>query len=465
MARPLLVGDIIRTAAVRTPSRVAAWHGDRSITFAESAARSHAIAQALLAAGVGRGDRVVWIADTCLDAVDVHFGTALIGAIFTPVNPRAPAAEIDRIVAHADPALVLGDAAAGRMPLEALLAGHDGRIRALPDVVETDAQVMYYTSGTTGDPKGCLLSHRTQRIRIGVGSHWPVPPTVAMFPQFHMAGWTKALRWWLQSSAIVYVDRAEAELLIEAIDRHRCDTLRAIPAVWRRIVEADRGGRDLSCLRHVETGTSMVTPELLGLIRGAFPHAEFSIAYGSTEAGSVCTLGPDDVDRKPGSVGLPVPGVTIEAGLNGEMLVASPTIFDGYFRNEAATAAAFERGFFRTGDLATIDGEGYRSIVGRAGDLIRSGGEWVSPAEVESVLQAHPAVADAAVIGAVDGDWGEVVTAFVVARGGAEVTLEMLRSHCAATLATHKHPRRLRLVDVLPRTPATGQIQRRLLDA
>jgi fatty-acyl-CoA synthase len=463
--RQLLVGDIIKTAALRTPRRVAAWHGDRSITFAEAAAASESVAQALLALGLGRGDRVVWIAENCLEAIAVHFATAHIGAIFTPLNPKAPPAEIERLTAHADPALILGDRASGRMTLAELLARRPSSTRAHPIVHEDDPQVMHYTSGTTGDPKGCLLTHRVQRVRTGAGSHWPVAPTVVMFPQFHMAGWARALWWWLQSSAVVYVDRAEAALLIDAVARHRVAIMYCIPAVWRRIVEADRSAHDLSCLRFVETGTSMVTPELLGLIRGAFPGVRISIAYGSTEAGSVCTLGPDDIDRKPGSVGLPVPGVTIEQGANGEMLVAGPTVFSGYFRNEQATSRAFERGFFRTGDLAQVDEEGYRSVIGRAGDLIRSGGEWVSPAEVESALQSHPAVADAAVVGAVDGDWGQIVTAYVVARPGHQPTLEMLRAHCALTLAPHKHPRRLKLIDALPRTPATGQIQRRLLEA
>ncbi len=461
----LLVGDIIRTAAIRTPRRIAAWHGNRSFTFAEASAKSDEVAQALLAAGVGRGDRVAWIADNCLDAIVVHFGTAHIGAVFTPLNPKAPPSETERLVMHADPAIVLGDCASGRMTLSELLARYPARGRALPSVHEDDAQVMHYTSGTTGNPKGCLLSHRVQRIRMGAGSHWPVPPTVVMFPQFHMAGWARALLWWLQSSAVIYVDRAETGLLIDAVARHRVSTMYCIPAVWRRIVEADRRGYDLSCLRFVETGTSMVTSELLGLIRGAFPGAQISIAYGSSEAGSVCTLGPDDIDRKPGSVGLPVPGVAIEEGANGEMLVSSPMVFSSYFRDEAATSRAFERGFFRTGDLAQMDAEGYRSVIGRAGDLIRSGGEWVSPAEVESVLQSHPAIADAAVLGTVDGDWGQIVTAYVVARAGHQVTLDSLRAHCASSLAPHKHPRRLKLVDVLPRTPATGQIQRRLLEA
>ena len=163
---------------------------------------SEAVAQALLGAGVGRGDRVVWIAENCLDAIAVHFGTAHIGAIFTPLNPKAPAAEIERLIAHADAAIVLGDAASGRMTVAELLMRHPARDHALPEVHEDDAQVMHYTSGTTGDPKGCLLSHRVQRIRTGAGSHWPVQPTVVMFPQFHMAGWARALRWWLQSSAV-----------------------------------------------------------------------------------------------------------------------------------------------------------------------------------------------------------------------------------------------------------------------
>jgi fatty-acyl-CoA synthase len=463
--KQLLVGDIIKTAAARTPRRIAAWHGDRCVTFAEAAATSAAVAQALSGAGVGRGDRVVWIAENCLDAIAVHFGSAQIGAIFTPLNPKATSVEIERLIGHADAAIVLGDAASGRMTVADLLERHAARHHALPAVHEDDAQVMHYTSGTTGDPKGCLLSHRVQRIRTGAGSHWPVPPTVIMFPQFHMAGWARALQWWMQSSAVIYVERAEAGLLLDAIARHRVSILYCIPAVWRRIVEADRGAYDLSCLKFVETGTSLVTAELLGLIRDAFPGVRISIAYGSTEAGSVCTLGPDDIDRKPGSVGLPVPGVAIEEGANGEMLVTGPMVFSGYFRNEAATSKAFERGFYRTGDLAQADEEGYRWVIGRAGDLIRSGGEWVSPAEVESVLQSHPAIADAAVVGVVDGDWGQIVTACVVARAGQHVTLDMLRAHCALTLAPHKHPRRLKLMDALPRTPATGQIQRRLLEA
>lgn len=462
-ANPLLVGDILRTAAARVPGHVAVWHGDLSITFGEAERQSDAIAQALLAAGVERGDRVVWIAETSIDAFTVLFATAFVGAIFTPLNPKATPAEIERLLAHAEPRIVLGDAASGRTRVAELLAQAPDASLPLPELDEDDPQVMYYTSGTTGNPKGCLISHRAQRLRTGPGAAWVEKPSVVMFPLFHMASWARILTWALQGSAVVLIDKADAQTIIREIDRHRCEVFRGIPAVWRRIAEHDRTGYDLTCLRHAETGTSKVTPELVEQIRRAFPDVAISVAYGSTEGWLVCTMGPEDIDRKPGAVGLPSPSVILREGEDGEILVKSPYLFSGYFRNEEATAAALDDGFFKTGDLAEIDEEGYYTIAGRAGDLIRSGGEWVSPSEVESVLHGHPALADAAVIGVPDPDWGQVVTAFVVPRDGEAVTLQMLRDYCKASLAPHKHPRRLEIVGGLPRTAATGQVQRHKL--
>jgi len=462
-AGSLLVGDILRSAAARVPGNVAVWHGDVSITFAEAERQADALAQALLAAGVEKGDRVVWIAETCIDAFVVQFATAFVGAIFTPLNPRAAPAELDYLLGHAEPRVILGDDASDRTTVGEMIAQAPAEPLPLPDVDEDDPQVMFYTSGTTGKPKGCLVSHRVQRLRTGPGSAWVTRPSVVMFPLFHMASWARILTWCLQGSAVVLIDKADAETILREIDRHRSEVFRGIPAVWRRICEHDRKGYDLSCLRHAETGTSKVTPDLVADIREAFPQAEISVAYGATESWLVCTMGPQDMERKPGAVGLPSPSVMLREGEDGEILVRSPYLFSGYFRNEEATQAAFDDGFFKTGDLAEIDDEGYYTIVGRAGDLIRSGGEWVSPAEVEAVLHGHPAVADAAVIGISDADWGQVVTAFVVPRGGETVTLEALREFCTASLAPHKHPRRLEIVESVPRTPTTGQVQRHKL--
>jgi acyl-CoA synthetase (AMP-forming)/AMP-acid ligase II len=451
----------LRTAAARVPGNVAVWHGDASITFGEAERRADALAQALLAAGVERGDRVVWIAKTAIDAFVVQFAAAFAGAIFTPLNPKATSAELDYLLGHAEPKVILGDAASGRTTVDEMLERQPAAPLQLPEVDENDAQVMFYTSGTTGRPKGCLVSHRVQRLRTGPGAAWVEKPSVVMFPLFHMASWARILTWCLQGSAVVLIDKADAETIIRAIDRHRSAVFRGIPAVWRRICEFDRTGYDLSCLRLAETGTSKVTPELVADIRHAFPDADISVAYGATESWLVCTMGPEDIERKPGAVGLPSPSTILKTGEDGEILVKSPYLFSGYFRDEEATAAAFdEDGFFRTGDLAEIDDEGFYTIAGRAGDLIRSGGEWVSPQEVEAVLQGHPMLADAAVTGIAHPDWGQVVTAFVVPRDGEAVTLECLREFCKASLAPHKHPRRLEIVAAIPRTPTTGQVQR-----
>jgi acyl-CoA synthetase (AMP-forming)/AMP-acid ligase II len=166
--------------------------------------------------------------------------------------------------------------------------------------------------------------------------------------------------------------------------------------------------------------------------------------------------------RKPGSCGVPAPGVALRLDADGEVVVRSATLFDGYLDDPAATAAALTDGWHRTGDLGELDDEGYLSIVGRTGELIRTGGEAVVPAEVEAVLGTLGSLSDVAVIGIPDGTWGEVVCAVVVAVGPAP-TVEDLRAHCQGRLAAFKHPRRVAVVDAIPRTPATGQVQRRLL--
>jgi fatty-acyl-CoA synthase len=239
--------------------------------------------------------------------------------------------------------------------------------------------------------------------------------------------------------------------------------LYAIPAVWRRILDADRSVYDLSSLQACDTGTSATTPELLRAITEAFPGTTTSITYGSTEAGTVCRLWPKDIFRKPGSVGQQAMGSEVRLGDDGEILVRNDMLMNGYFRSPEATAAALEGGWFHTGDLGEQDEEGYFSIVGRAGDVIRTGGEAVAPVEVDLVLQSAPGVADAAVAGTPDESWGEVICAFVVPRPGESVDLASLRRHCEGKLASFKHPRRLMVVDALPRTGATRQIQRRIL--
>ena len=174
--------------------------------------------------------------------------------------------------------------------------------------------------------------------------------------------------------------------ILEAIDRRRATRFYGIPAVWRRLLEADRSAFDLTSLRMCDTGTSATSPDLLRDIVTAFPGTTTFVTYGSTEAGGVCRLWPADLERKPGSVGPPGPSCRVRLGETGELMVTNPFLFSGYFRDPDATAAAFEGEWFRTGDVAECDDEGYYSIVGRTQEIIRTGGESVAPVEVDQVL-------------------------------------------------------------------------------
>ncbi len=464
IGRQLLVGDVINSAAKRSPERTAISLGTRTMTFAEVDRAADHLAAVLARRGIGRGDRVAWWGETALGVVPLYFALAHLGAIYAPLNPRYSDEEAKPVLERADPALVVVDESHdGDVTLEALLAEPAPSVVDLPVPHEDDPHVIFFTSGTTGLPKGVVLSQRTQRLRAGGGSVWPIGATVDMFPQFHMAGWASTLGTWLSADEVAYVARPDAESLLEVVHRRRPYMMYAIPAVWRRLLDADRSGFDLSSLRRADTGTSTTTPELLAGIAEAFPTAETSVAYGSTEASGVCFLWPEDIVRKPYSVGPPAAGVEVRLDEDGQLLVNSPYLCSGYFRDPDATAAAFVDGWFQTGEIAEVDEDGYYYITGRVKDLIRTGGETVAPAEVDLVLQSHPAVADGAVAGVTHDDWGEVIVAFVVLRPGHGLELADLRKHCEGRLAAHKHPRRLVVVDAIPRTGPTGQVQRRHL--
>ncbi|HMD44802.1 MAG TPA: class I adenylate-forming enzyme family protein [Acidimicrobiales bacterium] len=462
----LTVADILTSSARRFGGRPGATLDGETRTFGRLAEEADRVAATLAAMGIGGGARVAWQGEISLDAIALHFGCAQVGAVLAPVNPNLGDDETRPMLDLADPALVVTD---GRPGGDAVLSDlvarpAPSRWRASASHDEGDPQVMFFTSGSTGEPKAVVLSNRTQRLRAMVEApSYPVGATVCMFPLFHMSGWTTALACWLAGEHVVFVTRPDAESLLGAIDRHRGAHFYAIPAVWRRILEADRTPYDLTSLRDANTGTSATTPELLTAIVETFPGTRTTITYGSTEAGLACKLGPEDLFAKPGSVGPPGIGVFATLDDDGQLLVKSPYLMTGYYKNPGATEEALAGGWFHTGDLAERDHDGYYSIVGRAKDLIRTGGEYVAPAEVDAVVQAHSAVADGAVAGVPDADWGEVVTAFVVLRPGAALDLDDLRRHCQRRLAAYKVPRRLVVVEAVPRTEATGQVQRRAL--
>ena len=485
-APDLLVGDIFRAGARAVPDRVAAALGERTLTFREVDVAANAHAEALRALGVGLGDRVVMWSATSIDAVPLFAGLAKLGAVFAPANALLTVDEATEMAGLARPVVLVVDPEreeAGRKvatrlgcPIAVLgriadPARSDAPDPDVPALRETDPHVLFFTSGTTGRSKGVVLSHRVNYLRSHPGSQLePKGPTVCMYPLFHMGAWTMALAAWQQQTTAVFVEQADPALLCAEIASWRAERFNAIPAVWRRIFEhvADHPevGAGLQTLRIVDSGTSATPPDLLLGIRALVPGATRRVFYGSTEAGAVCLLRDQHMEAKPGSCGTPQHSVRVRLDPEtNELQVRGPLLFDGYFEDPTATAEVTTAdGWFRTGDIAAEDADGFYAIVGRLKQVIRTGGEAVSPVEVELALGDHPALLDVAVVGLSDPQWGETVCAAIVVRPDADAPdLEAIRAHCADRLAKFKLPRRVVIVDEIPRTPATRQVQRNLL--
>jgi acyl-CoA synthetase (AMP-forming)/AMP-acid ligase II len=481
----LLIGEVFRNAARFVPDRLAAAIDDATLTFGELDRRADGTARALSALDVARGDRVAAWSETSLDMLPVFAALAKIGAVFAPMNPALTSDEARATLAGARPSLLISDApraaegerlgeeagaaAVSLADLTASGGARDGGAPGNPAPSERDPHVLFFTSGSTGAPKGVVLSHRANVLRTHPGA-LPEPrgSMLCPYPLFHMAAWTIALQQWQARAAVVFVRSADASTICAAVERHHAERINCVPAVWRRILDRcsslPGAAGSLRSIRLAETGTSATPVELLEAISALLPQARVRVFYGSTEAGGVACLDHDDIRRKPGSCGLPMPGVEVRVDGDGELWTRGPAAFDGYFEDPEATAVALVDGWYRTGDLADIDAEGYLTIVGRAGDVIRTGGESVVPAEVETALMTHPLVGDVAVVGLADEAFGEVVCAVVVpTEGQTPPTLEGLREHCEGRLARFKRPRRLVVVDAIPRTTATNQVQRRLL--
>ena len=485
--RPLLVGDVFRSNAAVVPNHVAASLGDRALSHAELDRAANRTARALRALGVAHGDRVVSWADTSLELVPLFAACAKLGAVFAPVNARLGGREATEVAHIARPRVVVVDAERSKEAVQlaeacaARLAGlgastasavslaladlpADASDVTEPALRETDPHVLFFTSGSTGRPKGVVLSHRASWLRGFQGVFRDEPRrTVCMFPMFHMAPWTLALAAWQTRGEIAFVANPTPEALLSAIARRRANHFYGIPLIWARILATDLARFDLSSLRDLDTGTSAVPIELVRELRERFPACTLRIYYGATETGTAAALSHADVLRKPGSVGLAPPGGELRIAEDGELLVRSAFLLSEYFDDEAATTAALRGGWFHSGDLGALDREGYLSIVGRKKEVIRSGGENISPAEVEAALREAAGVQEVAVVGVPDAQWGELVCAVVVPAPGAVLTLDALRAHCEGRLASFKRPRRLELVRELPRTEATGQVQRALL--
>ncbi len=456
----------LRDRAALTPERVAIDHLGREVTYAELDARSDE-----LAASLSHGDRVATLTQNTPEHVATLYACAKAGAILAPLSWRLSASELAYQLDDAEPALFLVEEELAELGEEALALasvaparepGTGSPGRPAPD----DPLLLIYTSGTTGRPKGALLTHANCfwtnlgfDLSTGVRGDDVV---LQVLPQFHCGGWNvhPLLAWW--KGATVVLERTfEAARCLALIGEKRVTTMMGVPAVYQFMAEEPGfATADLSSLDRVVVGGAPMPVALLE--RWSERGVDIVQGYGLTEAApNVLCLPPEDARRKAGYAGKPYPYVEVMLSDEEELLVRGPNVFAGYWRNPAATEAAFLEGWLRTGDVAERDEEGFYRIKGRLKDMVISGGENIYPAEIEQVLDSHPDVVEAAVVGVPDERWGEVCVAFVVLRR--DVGEGALVEWCRGRLARFKVPKSFHVVDELPRN-SIGKIQKSELE-
>jgi fatty-acyl-CoA synthase len=464
--------------AAHTPERVAVDSGARQISYAELAGAAARWAARFAADGLRPGDRVATLARNCPEQVEVFFACASAGLVLVPLNWRLTARELAYQLGDADPAVLLTEPALQARGKEAAADG-EVALLATPEPVAApaapaarvsgnDPLLILYTSGSTGRPKGAVLSHancfwtnvsldRTAEIS---GSD----VVLQVLPQCHVGGWNvqPLLAWW-KGATVVLEQSFDAGRVLALIERKRITTMMGVPTNYLMLA-AHQGfdAADLSSLRQVIVGGAPMPRPLLATwqARGV----TVLQGYGLTEAApNVLCVPPEYARDKTGSAGRPYLHVRVAlrelggAGHvrgpgTGELLVAGPNVFSGYWRNPRASEAAFDQGWLVTGDIAERDGDGFYWIRGRSKDMYISGGENVYPAEVEEVLAGHEAIAEAAVVAVPDERWGETGLAFVVYQADrTPPPSEELTSYCRARLATYKVPAYFRPLTELPR--------------
>jgi fatty-acyl-CoA synthase len=445
------LGRWLEDRARTTPRRIAIDYLGRTITYAELDDASNHFADSFLARGLERGDRVATLTSNTPEHVAVFFACAKAGLILVPLSWRLAPAELAFQLEDAGPALFLVEDE--HQPL-AEAAGHAFERLVLSDPVpgqsrdmaarDDDPLLLVYTSGTTGRPKGALLTHAncfwtnlSFDLATGVSGDDVV---LQVLPQFHCGGWNvQALLAWWKGARVVLERSFEPARCLALIQEKRVTTMMGVPANYLFISqEPGFASADFSSLRRAVVGGAPMPEALVETWRAR--GIEVVEGYGLTEAAPNVLY-----------AGKPYPHVDVRLADDGELQVRGPNVFAGYWRNPEASAEAFEDGWLRTGDVAERDDEGFYRIRDRLKDMYVSGGENVYPAEIESVLHEHPMVADAAVVSVPDERWGESGLAFVVPAG--EVSEDELVEFVRERLARFKAPKAVRFVDELPRSP------------
>jgi acyl-CoA synthetase (AMP-forming)/AMP-acid ligase II len=506
--------EFLTIASAIVPERPAIIFEDNRFSFGQLQERVNRLANALAQRGIGPGDRIATMQVNCHQSIEIYFAVAQLDAVYVPLNFRAKAEELNQMVAIAQPSLLFigerylplvqdsvnesgltldqvvlldGVPLPGACSYEELLQSGSEEQLLFPEADGEDTTVIMFTAGTTGVPKGVMLSHDSFASYL-LATVSPADPDIEetnliTVPFYHIAGLQAALAAVYGGRTLAVMRQFEPLEWLTLAQNHRANRAMLVPTMLKRLMDHPQFHEfDLSSLRVITYGAAPMPLPVIQQAIKEFPNARFINAFGQTETASTITMlppedhvlegTPEEIDKKLRrltSIGRPLDdvevmivseeGTPVPAGEVGEIVARGPRMMRGYWQQEAATRDAIRSGWVYTGDLAHQDEDGYIYLAGRARDFIKRGGEMISPEEVEQVLISHPDVEDAAVIGVPDLEWGEEVRAVVVRRSS-NVDEKDLIDYCHQRLASFKRPRSVVFMDELPRN-AMGKVLKR----
>ena len=505
--------DGLKNSVAARPDTLASITPSARLTYAQLDERVNRLTHALAGLKIGRGERVAILALNHHRYLELYYGVPQLGAAVVPINFRITPAEVLYIIEHSEAvAVCVDDALApmidalrprltavkqfisigeerrdGYLDYEELLAAASPLPPPASGGTEDDLLGLFYTSGTTAEPKGVMLTHKNMaaNIRHSIAVRPPDPNDIYLHtaPMFHLADGAAVFLNVAYGTAQSYLARVDPTAVLETIQRDRITTMVLIPTMINFLIQHPKiGDYDLSSLRHITYGASPIAPEVLRKAMRVFG-CDFGQGYGLTEASPLLTaltaadhkaaLEDEKAARRLASCGRPVPGVDVrvvkedgadvEVGEVGEIIARGPNIMKGYWKRPEETAQAVRDGWLYTGDLATVDEEGYLYLVDRKKDMIVSAGENVFSTEVEAVIYQHPAVKEAAVIPVPDAQWGEAVHVCIALKEGAALSYEDLFDFCRQQLPTYKVPRSMEIVENELPKGGTGKILKKEL--
>ena len=507
--------EFLTISAAIVPERPAIIFEDKRITFGQLNERVNRLANALLKLGVKKGDRVALLQVNCNQCVETYFATAKVGAIYLPLNFRAKEEEQEYMLNFAEThTLFVGSRYlemvdslrskvksvknyisidgphSGMLDYEQLLkSSSDDEV--VTDISDEDTTILMYTAGTTGKPKGVMLPHKSFTVYVLDNVSPPDPDVeernILTVPLYHVAGIQAMMAAIYGARTIVMQRQFDAKAWMDLVEKEKVNRAMMVPTMLKQLLDhADFSKHNLKTLRVITYGAAPMPLSVMTRALEAFPDVKFINAFGQTETASTITmLSPEDhiitgtgKEREKKlqrltSIGKPLPDIQMKVvdeqgkelgpGQIGEILAKGPRVMAGYYKDQAKTDETIDKdGFIHTHDMGYRDEDGYYYLSGRATDLIKRGGEYISPEELENVICTHPKIEDVAIIGVYDEEWGELPKAVCVLRKGQTADADEIMEFCRERLASFKRPRSVIFVQELPRNPM-GKIVKKTL--